>query len=115
MLSCDELWDINKRNAIMRLVEALESRRLFADYTAANTAEMIAAITAANNAAEADTIVLAAGATFLLTAADNADLDGPSGLPVIAASGGELAIFGNGATIERSTATGTPGFRLFAV
>src|SRR5262245_14644679 len=36
----------------------------------------------------------------------------PTGLPVIAAGGGKRTILGSGAVVERSTATGTPPFRL---
>jgi hypothetical protein len=84
-----------------------------ASYTAARVGELIDAINAANLTAEADTITLAAGRTFTLTAVDNTT-DGATGLPVITA-GEDLTIIGNGATIERSTATGTPAFRLSRV
>jgi hypothetical protein len=87
-----------------------------AGYTAANIDDLIRAINAANQTAQADTITLAAGTSFTLTAADNyAYTDGVTGLPVIAATGGNLTIIGNGDAIERSTATGTPAFRLFDV
>jgi hypothetical protein len=49
----------------------------------------------------------------VLTGVDNST-DGATGLPVIAAND-SLTILGNGDTIERSTATGTPAFRLFDV
>src|SRR5262249_15721460 len=56
---------------------------------------------------------------YVLTAVDNAT-DGPTGLPVISGGGKKgaadnLTIVGNGDTIERSTASGTPVFRLFDV
>lgn len=54
-----------------------------------------------------DTIVLAAGATYALTVIDQPA--GPDGLPAIS---GTMTIAGNGATIERGTATGTPKFRM---
>src|SRR5262249_33257462 len=42
--------------------------------------------------------------------------DGPTGLPVISGKTADnLTIVGNGQTIERSTALGTPDFRLFDV
>ncbi len=94
-------------------LERLEDRTLFAVFTAASTAELIAAINAANQAGGSSTITLAAGQTFSLTAVNN-DADGPTGLPFIAAND-NLTINGNGATIARSTEAGTPAFRLFNV
>src|SRR5262249_40188018 len=46
---------------------------------------------------------------------NNTDNYGATGLPVIAAGGGSLTIVGNGDIIERSTAKGTPPFRLLSV
>ena len=57
----------------------------------------------------ADTIVLEAGATYVLTEVDN-DTAGPNGLPVIAS---EIQIDGNGARIERSREA--PAFRLLYI
>jgi len=100
----------------MRHLEPLEGRTLFASYAASTVSQLISAINSANSSAVADTITLAAGAIFSLTAVDNTtDPDGPNGLPVITAEGGELTIAGNGATIERSTEAGTPTFRLLNV
>lgn len=100
----------------MHHLEHLEGRTLFASYAAANVSQLIAAMNAANASAVADEINLAAGATFTLTAVNNTtDTDGPNGLPVIVSSGGGLTIRGNGATLERSAAAGTPAFRLFGV
>jgi hypothetical protein len=93
--------------------EPLESRRLFASYTASTVEQLIAAINSANGSGAADTITLAAGATFSLTTVHNAT-NGATGLPQIAGGGG-LKILGSGATIERSAAAGTPPFRLFDV
>jgi hypothetical protein len=76
-------------------------------------AELIASINAANLAGGSNTITLKARTTFTLTVADNST-DGATGLPVITAND-SLAINGNGNTLERSTATGTPAFRLFDV
>ncbi len=75
--------------------------------------ELIAAINAANQASGTNTILLASGKTFTLSAVNNTT-DGPNGLPVIAANN-NLSIRGNGATITRSTAPSTPAFRLFDV
>jgi len=95
-------------------MERLEGRTLLSSYTAANVSDLIAQINSANLTPEADAITLAAGNTFSLTAVDNT-ANGPTGLPVIAAGGGTLTILGNGNTIERSSNTGTPSFRLFKV
>ena len=92
-------------------LERMEDRTLLASYTAATVADLIANINAANASAGADTITLAAGKSFTLAAADHDD----TGLPAIAAGGGSLTIVGNGDTIERSSASGTPAFRLFDV
>ena len=72
------------------------------------------AINAADNSAgSGDTfeIDLQSGAVYSLTAVDNYWY-GPNGLPAIASN---VIIAGNGATIERSTAGGTPDFRIFYV
>jgi len=71
------------------------------------------AITTANtaNPVGGATIDLAAGCTYTLTTVDN---NGINGLPLITASNG-ITINGNGATIQRSTAAGTPAFRIFEV
>ena len=95
------------------IIEPLEGRVVPASYSASSVGELVAAINAANLTREADTITLAAGRTFTLTASDNTT-DGPTGLPVVA-GGEDLTIVGNGDVIERSTATGTPAFRLFDV
>ena len=63
-------------------------------------AGLIAAITAANADPGADTITLAAGCTYALTAADNSDSNGANGLPVVTT---QITIEGNGATITRSS------------
>jgi len=97
----------------MRNVEQLETRRLFASFTAASVADLIADINAANAAGGSNTITLKAGTTFSLNAVDNST-DGPTGLPVVAA-GDNLSIIGNGDSIQRSTAKGVPAFRLFDV
>jgi hypothetical protein len=94
-------------------VEPLEDRAVPANFTAASVPELIAAIDAANLNSEADTITLAPGTTFTLTEVNNTT-NVATGLPVIMA-GENLTIVGNGDIIERSTAAGTPAFRLFDV
>src|SRR5687768_17588144 len=86
-----------KAGQLMVSVERLEARALFASYAASTVSELIGRINTSNNSSQADTITLAAGATFSLTAVDNAT-NGATGLPVIAAAGGPLTIIGNGAT-----------------
>ncbi|MCA1686329.1 MAG: hypothetical protein LC745_10200, partial [Planctomycetia bacterium] len=98
-------------------LEPLEDRTVLSSYSASSVAELIADINAANAAGGSNTITLAPGKTFTLTAADNTNVLGygdANGLPVIAAND-NLTIVGNGDTIERSTATETPWFRLFEV
>jgi hypothetical protein len=94
-------------------LEQLEDRTVPSNFTAATVSDVIADINAANAAGGANSITLVAGTTFTLSAADNAT-DGGNGLPVIT-SGDNLTITGNGDTIQRSTASGTPAFRLFDV
>ena len=72
------------------------------NWSAHSVSDLIAAINAANSAGGVNTITLAAGKTFTLTAVNNTT-DGPNGLPVIAANN-KLTIRGNGATIARSKA-----------
>jgi predicted outer membrane repeat protein len=62
------------------------------------TADLVAAV---SSASEGETLSLAAGCTYVLTA----------GLPLISV---DLTIDGNGATLERSTAAGTPPFAILA-
>src|SRR5262245_60853942 len=94
-------------------LEQLEDRMVSANFTASNVAALVADINAANLLGGANTITLAPGAIFTLTAADNAT-DGGNGLPVVAA-GDDLTIVGSGDLIERSAAAGTPAFRLLDV
>ena len=68
------------------------------------------AIIAANNTAGADTIILSAG-TYTISTPSNWWY-GPTGLPPITS---DITIEGNGAIIERSSAGGTPNFRLLFV
>jgi len=82
------------------------------------TATTVAALIADINAANASptqgpyTINLTSGGLYTLVA--EAALNSGTGLPAIV-SGVDLTIVGNGATIQRSTATGTPDFRIFSV
>src|SRR5262249_43080350 len=94
-------------------LERLEDRTLLSGYTASTVSDLIADVTAANAAGGANTITLVAGKTFTLTAANNST-DGATGLPVIAAKD-NLTIIGSGDVIARSTASGTPAFRLLDV
>ena len=73
--------------------------------------DLIAAINAANHAAQPTTIVLKQFTTFTFTQQDN-DSFGSTALPVITAT---ITIEGNGAIIERSPDVTTPKFRLFNV
>ncbi len=107
---------VRRKPASTRLsVEALEDRTVLSTnlFTAASVSELIADISKANQTGGSNTITLEPGVKFTLTTVNN-DTDGPTGLPVIAA-GDNLTIVGNGDTIERSTAKGTPAFRLFDV
>jgi hypothetical protein len=105
---------LKTRGRIVRLgVEALEDRTLPSSYTAASVSDLIADINAVNTTGGSNTIALVAGTTFALTAV-NDTTHGATGLPQIAATD-NLTILGNGATIARSTALGTPSFRLFDV
>jgi predicted outer membrane repeat protein len=112
-----------RRRAIFRpRLELLEDRALPSSYTAATTSALIADINAANKAGGTNTITLTAPTTspYVLTAVNNTSKGtngvGANGLPVISSKKGDnLTIIGNGDTIERSTAAGTPAFRLFDV
>jgi hypothetical protein len=94
-------------------LERLEDRTLPSSYTAASVSDLIADINAANKHGGSNTITLAANTPFTLTAVNNA-ADGATGLPVIK-NGDNLTILGNGDTIERGSASGTPAFRLLDV
>ena len=87
---------------------------------AVRAAALIDAVDAANTSAGADTITLAAGCVYTFTAPNQMGATdptrfnwyGPNALPAIASA---ITIEGNGATIERSPADGTPMFRLLYV
>ena len=96
-------------------VESLESRTVLSSFTAANGSDLIADIRAANKSGGSSTITLTAPASshYVLAAVDNTT-NGANGLPVIGSGKAvSLTIIGNGDTIERGTAAGTPAFRLF--
>ncbi len=78
--------------------------------TPCTAAALISAITAANTAN--GTVTLTSGCTYTLTASNNTTDNGGVGLPDIT---GNVTIQGSGATIARSTASGTPVFRIFDV
>jgi hypothetical protein len=99
----------------------LENRVVLSTFYAATASDLIADINAANTAGGANTIVLTAPTTspYDLTAVNNTT-DGATGTPVIfgrtrRVAADNLTIVGNGDTIERSAASGTPAFRLFDV
>ena len=78
-----------------------------------DVAGLVAAINAANSTTTPDTINLAPGGSYTLTSVSHySDWSGPSGLPVIFQP---LTVNGNGATVERSSAPGTPDFRIFYI
>jgi hypothetical protein len=76
-----------------------------------DTNALIDAINSANVNTGPDVIDLNDNCTYTLTAVDNVT-DGPNSLPAITS---EIVINGNGATVERSGAAGTPNFRIFLV
>jgi chitodextrinase len=78
--------------------------------TPCTASALISAITLAN--ATNGTVTLTSGCTYTLTAINNTTDNGGVGLPVIE---GDVTIQGAGATIARSTASGTPVFRIFDV
>jgi hypothetical protein len=79
--------------------------------TTGDSSSLVSAVASANSAGGVNTVQLGQGCTYTLTEVDN-HWYGPNGLPPITSS---ITIDGNGSTIERSTATGTPTFRLFYV
>jgi hypothetical protein len=99
-------------------LEHLEGRALLTNYSAASVSALIADINAANTAGGANTITLTAKTTspYVLTSVNNSTYSGydANGLPVIAGND-NLTIVGKGDTIKRSTASGTPYFRLLDV
>ena len=78
--------------------------------TLCTPAALISAISLAN--VTNGTVTLTSGCTYTLTAINNTTDSGGVGLPVIT---GKVTIQGSGATIARSSASGTPTFRIFDV
>lgn len=75
--------------------------------------DLIATINTANAQGGPDTIALMPRCIYTLTASNNTSPDrGPNGLPVISSA---ITILGNGATIQRSTASAIPRFRIFLI
>src|SRR3569623_1206830 len=74
--------------------------------------DLISALNTANATPEADTLTLKAGCRYVLSDDNNRDSFGANGLPVISA---DATIVGNGATIVRDSAVGTPSFRILEV
>jgi CSLREA domain-containing protein len=81
------------------------------------SAELIAAMNTSNTNNQADVINLTARGTYTLLTVDNSDDYGANGLPIIAddVEGIDLFINGRGATITRSTVSGTPDFRILQI
>jgi hypothetical protein len=96
------------------VLELLEDRTVLNSYTAGTVTDLINYISDANLHPGSNTITLVSNTTFTLTAPNNTTDGSGNGLPVIAANN-SLTIQGNGDSIGRSTATGTPAFRLFDV
>ncbi len=79
--------------------------------TTGSASSLISAIASANSTTGANTVQLGEGCAYTLTAVNNSWY-GPDGLPPITSS---ITIEGDGSTIQRSSAMGTPTFRLFYV
>src|SRR4051794_29835423 len=100
-------------------IQSLERRLAPASFNIPNgdTAAFIAAINTCNINNEADTINLAANGTYTFAAASDA-AEGGSALPTIlrdSSDANTVTINGGGATVQRSTAGGTPNFRLLRI
>src|SRR4051794_12383348 len=74
---------------------------------------LVSAIRTANHPGlfQSSTVTLTSGCTYTLSTVDNAT-DGGNALPVIT---GNVTIQGQNATIIRSSASGTPAFRVFDI
>src|SRR5215208_1604229 len=103
------------------LIALGQAPALAATLNVGGTCTLVRAINAANSdttvggtctqGSGADTIVLPANSTQTLTTVNNGYV-GPSGLPVMTST---ITIAGNGSTIARSSALGTPEFRILVV
>jgi RHS repeat-associated protein len=78
------------------------------DFYPTTVQELIDAINTANGNSQADNIYLVANGTYTLTAVNNTGTNNSNGFPLITS---EIAIYGNGATIQRDAAA--PDFRFF--
>ena len=87
----------------------LEAQAEIFSVAAGDISGLIATINTANGNGEDDIITLAEGATYTLT---DTFADGSNGLPLIRS---RMVIEGNSSIIERSSAEGILGFRLFYV
>ena len=100
---------------LLLLINFAPARAATFEIADGDVAALKSAIATANTNGEGDTINLAEGGTYVLSAVDNTGT-GPNGLPSIGADFGDLVVInGNGATITRSTASGTPEFRILQV
>jgi fibronectin-binding autotransporter adhesin len=83
-----------------------------------DVAGLKAAMTTAATNQQSDVINLAANGTYTLTTVDNINT-GENGLPLMGHDrlvfGTDITIHGNGATVQRASADGTPVFRIFNV
>lgn len=103
--------------AFVLLIAAVTGSMAFSPAALATTvpcsaSALISAISTANGTRGGGTVTLTNGCVYTLTAINNTTDGGGVGLPVIS---GNVTIQGNGGTITRSTAGGTPVFRLLDV
>jgi hypothetical protein len=97
---------------ILSLQPALPAHAATFDIACNDVPALIAAITTANGNGVPDTINLASSCTYTLTAIDNGSEGNANGLPVITS---QITIDGDLTTIARSSAGGTPEFRILQV
>jgi hypothetical protein len=104
-----------KRPGVRPRLEVLEDRAVPAIFNiaAGDVPGLIAALDAANTNGQPDTVNLAPGATYTLTAPGPSPPSVAAGLTVLADGGQLLTVNGNGATIAR--AASSPDFRILAV
>ena len=106
--------------AVLLLLSADGARCATFNIANGDIAGLVAAINASNGNGQDDTINLATGGTYTLTTVNNTT-EGATGLPVIdidlnfSTGLRSLTINGNGATVERSTTSGTPEFRILHI
>jgi hypothetical protein len=81
-------------------------------YVPCQVSALIDALREANRTSSSDTLELAEGCTYTLQKNDNDNGTGATGLPII---NDDISINGNGAVIERNSASSTPLFRLFNI